>query len=103
MGVLKTHQDGTSAREGFELMQQCFEQLLAFALRAEVEAGGGTRQRQQLGQEGNVIIAVRTGCKQLSEFSELLLDHVIARETGGAFELDDERIERDRSEEHTSE
>ena len=44
MRVLEHHQDGPAPRQGFELMQQRFEQHLALALRAEVEIGGGIRQ-----------------------------------------------------------
>src|SRR5262249_13887224 len=44
MRVLEDHQDWPAKRQGFELMQQCFEQHLSLALRAEVEAGGGIRQ-----------------------------------------------------------
>ena len=75
-------------------MQQRLEQLLALALRAEIEVGGGIRQRQQLGQQRDFVIAARTGREQLPQLAELLLDRVVAREPGGAFELDDERVER---------
>ena len=75
-------------------MQKHFEQLLALALRAEVEIGGGTRQRQQFGQQLDFIISARTGREQSPQFAELPFDHVVARETRGAFELDDERVER---------
>ena len=44
MRILEYHQDGPVPRQGLELVQQCFEQHLAFALRAEVEIGGGTGQ-----------------------------------------------------------
>jgi len=41
--VLEHHQHRSSARQGCELTQQRFEQHLALALRAEVEAGGRIR------------------------------------------------------------
>ena len=44
MCVLENHQHRAGTRQGFELMQQCFEQHLPLALRAEVELGGGVRQ-----------------------------------------------------------
>ncbi len=44
VGVLEHHQHRPAPRLGFELVEQCLEQLLAFALRAEVEVRGGTRQ-----------------------------------------------------------
>src|SRR5436305_9517472 len=37
----------TLFRSGFELVQQHLEPLLPFALRAEVEVRGGTRQRSE--------------------------------------------------------
>ena len=40
MRVLKYHQNRPVSRQGFELMQQRFEQLLALALRAQIEVGG---------------------------------------------------------------
>jgi hypothetical protein len=46
VGVLEHYQHRPVPRLGFELAEQRVEQLLPFALRAEVEFGGGTRQRQ---------------------------------------------------------
>ena len=43
MRVLEDHQDGLAPRQGFELMQQRFEQHLALALRAQIEIGSGAR------------------------------------------------------------
>jgi hypothetical protein len=37
---------------------------------------------------------VRTGCEQSPQLAELLFDAVLAREAGGAFELNDEWVER---------
>jgi hypothetical protein len=51
MCVLEYHQDGPAQRRGFKRAQQGFEQLLALALRTEVQIGGGIRQRQQLSQQ----------------------------------------------------
>ena len=73
MRVLEHHQDRPAPRQGFELMQQRFEQHLALALRAEVELGGGIRQRQQLGQQLDFVITPRTGREQFSQLAELLL------------------------------
>jgi hypothetical protein len=44
MRILENHQDSPASRQGFELMQQGFKQLLAFTLRAEIEIGSRTRQ-----------------------------------------------------------
>jgi len=44
MRVFKYHQYGPAPREGFELMDQCFEQLLTLALRAQIEISDGIRQ-----------------------------------------------------------
>ena len=94
MRVLENHQDRPAPRQGFELAQQRLEQHLAFALRAEVQVGGGTRQRQQFGEQLDFVIAPRAGREQCLQLPELLLGRVVAREAGGAFELGDERIER---------
>src|SRR5260370_13357841 len=94
MRVLEDHQDGPLARQGCELMQHRFEQHFALALWAEVEASGGTWQGQELGQQRNFVITTRTSREQILRLPELLLDRVVAREPGGAFELDDERVER---------
>ena len=44
VGVLEDHQNGLAPRDGFELTQQCFEQHLTLALRAEIKVGDGVRQ-----------------------------------------------------------
>jgi hypothetical protein len=44
MRVFKYHQDRPGAREGFKLMEECLEQLLTFALGAQIEISGGTWQ-----------------------------------------------------------
>ena len=44
MRVFTNHKNRVNARQGFELMQQGFEQHLAPTLRAEVEPRGGIRQ-----------------------------------------------------------
>jgi len=75
------------------MMEQGFEQLFAFALRAQMELGGRVRQRQQFGQEFVLIIAARRGGEQVPQLAEFLLGRVAACETGGAFELDDKWVE----------
>ena len=81
-------------RLGFELAEHRLEQLLPLALRAEVELGGGTRQRQELGQQRDIVVIPRARREQCPQFAELLFDRVIAVEPGGTFELGDEGIER---------
>jgi hypothetical protein len=46
--ILDHHQHRLLAGEGFELMEQCREQLFALALRGQTEFGGTPRQRQQV-------------------------------------------------------
>ena len=94
MGVLEHHQHRPVPRLGCELAEHCLEQFLAFALRAKVEVCGGTRQRQQLAQQRDIIVIPHPRREQCPQLAELLLDRVIAGEPGGAFELEDERIER---------
>ncbi len=93
MGVLEHHQHRPVPRLGFELAEQRVEQLLPFALRAEVEVGGRTRQRQQLGQERDIVVIPRPRAEQCPQFAEPGFNRVVAGETGGAFELGDEGIE----------
>jgi len=66
MRVFKNHKNRVKAREGFELMQQGFEQHLAPTLRAEVEPRAGIRQRQQLGDELHFVPAWRRRRKQFA-------------------------------------
>jgi hypothetical protein len=75
-------------------LKQRFEQLLALALRAEVEFGSATRQRKQLSQQFNFVTITGSDCDPAAQLSELLLDCVVPRKAGGAFELGDERVER---------
>ena len=94
VGVLEHHQHRPAPRLGFELAEQRLEQLLPFALRAEVEVRGGTRQRQQLAQQRDIVVIPRARREQCPQFAELGFDRVVAGEPGGAFELRDEGIER---------
>jgi hypothetical protein len=94
VGVLEHHQHRPAPRRGFELVEQCLEQFLAFALRAEVEVCGGIRQRQELAQQRDIVVIPRARCEQCPQFAEPGFDRVVAGKPGGAFELGDERIER---------
>ena len=60
MHVLEDHKNQSTLRQDRELMQQCLEQHLALALRAEVEVDGGVRQRQQLGEQCHFIVTACT-------------------------------------------
>jgi hypothetical protein len=93
VGVLEHHQHRPMPRLGFELVEQRLEQLLPLALRTEVELGGGTRQRQELGQQRDIVVIPRARREQCPQFAKLLFDRVVAGEPGGAFELGDEGIE----------
>ena len=94
MGVLEHHQHRPAPCLGFELIEHRLEQLFPLALRAEVEVRGGTRQRKQLAQQRDIVVIPRARPDQPPQFAELDVDHVIASEPGGAFELRDEGIER---------
>ena len=91
VGVLEHHQHRPAPRLGFELAEQRLEQLLPLALRAEVEIRGGTRQRQQLAQQRDIVVIARARREQRPQFAKLGFDRVVAGEPGGAFELRDER------------
>ena len=54
----------------------------------------GTRQRQQLAQQRYIVVIPRARREQRPQFAELLFARVVAGESGGAFELGDEGIER---------
>jgi hypothetical protein len=81
-------------RLGLELTEQCLKQLLPFALRAEVELRGGTRQRQQLAQQRDIVFIPHTRCEQCPQFTKLGLDRIVADKPGGAFELPNKGMER---------
>ena len=94
MGVLEHHQHRPVPRLGCELAEHCLEQFLAFALRAKVEVCGGTRQRQQLAHQRDIVVAPRARREQCPQLPKLLNSRVVAGEPGGAFELSDEGVER---------
>jgi hypothetical protein len=79
---------------GFELIEQCLEQFLTSALRAEVEVRGGTRQRKQLTQQRDIVVIPRARSEQCPQFAELGIDRIVADKPGSAFELGFEGIER---------
>jgi hypothetical protein len=60
-------------------VQQCLEQHLAFPLRTEIEVRGGIRQREQLGQQRNFLVAMRTRPKKRPQLAELLFDRIVTR------------------------
>src|SRR6478672_8979688 len=91
--VLQHHQDGLLPRFSFELTEKRVQQCLSFALRAEIEIGGRTRQRKQFANECKILIS-RVWRKQRSKFDELAFGCVVAGELRGAFELDNERMKR---------
>ena len=49
------HQHRLLAGKGFELMEQRGEQSFAHALRGQTEFGGTARQRQQVGDQGDLV------------------------------------------------
>ena len=81
MRVLEHHQNGVASRHHFELMQQRLEQLLAFALRAEGEVGRGVRQRQQVGNQRDLIVRTSSGIEQSFKLDQLLFGRVVARQS----------------------
>src|SRR6266446_538851 len=93
--ILEDHQDRLRSGQPFELPQQRRKGALLFALRAQLKwrksiAAG---QRQQLDQQGDAAGLCRW-CEQLRQLVEFCLRPVVADETGGAFELDDDGMER---------
>ena len=95
MQILKDHQHWLSSGQTFELPQQRGQRALLFALRAQIErretiAAG---HRQQLHEQGDVAGLGRRP-EQRRELVQFCLGPIVARETGGAFELNDDGIER---------
>ena len=84
VSVLQHHQSGSLPRFGFELAEKGVEQLLSFALRAEIEIRGRTRQRQQLAKECEILIP-RTWREQRSKFAELAFGRVVAGNSASAY------------------
>src|SRR5215472_10656621 len=94
MQVLKDHQQWLSSGETFELPQQRCQRASLFALRAQIERREPLApwHRQQFQQQGDVA-AFGFRFKRGHELVELP-ETVVTRETGRAFELDDNGMER---------
>jgi hypothetical protein len=92
--ILEDHQHRLLPVGGFELVQQRREQLLALALRAEAQIAGGIRQRQQVGDQRDLVAVACARRDQGHELVEPLLGRVVLRKAGGAFELCDKGIQR---------
>jgi hypothetical protein len=92
--VFAQEQNRLPSCQTFELVQQCGEKHLAFTLRADVEFGSRIRQRQQLGQQLDFIVALRSGRHQRPQFVELFFGRVGTGELGCVPELSDEGMER---------
>ena len=97
MGILEDHQHRPLPREHRELPQQRLERLLLLALgrevRSPVTASGGGRDRQQLGEKRHVLVRWPRRGEQCLQLGELNLGRVLARETSGAFQLRDGRVQ----------
>src|ERR1700730_1820386 len=64
-------------------MEQCREQLLALALRGQVEFGCAARQqRQQVGDQRDLVVVASARRDQGRELAELLLGNVVVRDEG---------------------
>ena len=63
-------------------------------MRAKVEICGGTRQREQLAQQRDIIVIPRRRREQCPQFAELGIDRIVAGKPGGTFKLRDEGIKR---------
>src|ERR1043166_8213035 len=94
MRVLEQEQNCPLAGQGLELMQQRFEQLFALALRAEVEIGGTVRQRQQLGDQLDLVRIARGRRNQRIELGAAVFRAVFTGEGGGALQLHNEWVKR---------
>jgi hypothetical protein len=60
---------------------------------AVAKRGGGIRQRQQLGQQRDIVAVPRPWGEQHPQFAELGFDRVVPDKSGGAFKLRYEGIE----------
>src|SRR5215471_18541768 len=90
MGILEHYEHRPAPRFAFELLQQRLQQLLPFALRTEAEVDAGTRQREQLGQQRNIVVILYSRSEQRPQFAELRFDSIIVDKSGGVFELRNE-------------
>ena len=75
-------------------MKQRREQLFALALRGQAELGRAARQRQQVGDQRDLITVASARRDQVRELAEPLLGRVVMREACGPFELRDKGMER---------
>src|SRR5262245_37633404 len=89
VSVLQNHQNGSLPRFSFELAEKGIEQLLSFALWANIGIHRRTRQRKQFAEQRKIFIP-RARCEQCSKLAELVLGCVVAGELRGAFELANE-------------
>jgi hypothetical protein len=77
MQILDHHQHRLLTGEVLELVQQRREQLLAPALRGQVECGRATWQRQQVGDQRDLILVVSARHDQVGELAKPLLRPVV--------------------------
>src|SRR5580693_1084678 len=94
--VLEDHQHRLLACQPRELRHQRFQRSLPSLLRGQLERGIASviRKRQHLGEECGILRRGRGPCEQRIELVELRLRFVVVRQSGGAFDLVDDRVER---------
>ena len=96
MRILEDHQHRILARQRLHLRNQRLQRSLPALRRGQIERGIASvvRQRQHLGEKRGVLDRGRGLREHRVELVELRLRRVVARQSGGAFHLADDRIKR---------
>jgi len=90
MRILQDHQHRIGSRHLRDRPQHRLEQPFSPELRAEIQIGGGVRQRQQFGQQLEIRASGRA--QQVARFGQAPLWVVVTLEAGGTLKLRDHRI-----------
>ena len=96
MRVLEDHQHRTLARQRLHLRNERLQRSLPALRRGQIERGIAAivRQRQHFGEQRGVLDRGRGLREHRIELVELRLRRIVVRQSGGAFHLADDRIER---------
>jgi hypothetical protein len=96
MRILQDHQYRLPACQSRELRGQRFQRSLPalFWGQCERRIASVIRERQHLGEKCGIVRRGRGPCENRVELVELCLRVVVVHQSGGAFQLADDRVER---------
>jgi hypothetical protein len=96
MRILEDHQHRIGARQGLHLRNERLQRTLPALLRGQIECGITSiiRQRQQVGEERGVSARGRTRREHGIQLVEPRSRGVVAPQSGGAFQLTNNRMQR---------